>query len=355
MTLDTDTALAAEARPGGLTRGIPDTQFLWIWFGLAGLFVLSLLIAPGTLEYSSLSGMLAFAGVLAIASVGQTLVIQQRGLDLSMPSTMSLAALLFAKLATDGQSIAAAFAATLLGCLVIGLGNGLLVTRLSITPLIATLAMDALVLAAVWGISNGLPVAAPGALGDFTRSSVLGVPNVAWIAAVPVLAVAVLIGKTTLGRRFTFVGANPEAAACSGIGIRRHIAASYIGSALCAGFAGVLLAGYTGSTTVNLGATYLLPSIAAVVVGGTALTGGRGSVVASAAAALFLSQLSQVALSLGAPTSAQLLIQSACIVVAVGLRRLPWSRLGSWRPSRAPAGVSTVDISAMSSDEGRKS
>ncbi len=306
-----------------------NTDFMWVWGGLAGVFILSFVIAPGTLAYSSLSSMLAFAGVLAITAVGQTLVIQQRGLDLSLPSSMALAALVFAKLSGTGSPIGLALLAALTTSVTIGVGNGLLITRLFITPLIATLAMDALVLAAVWGYSNGLPVTVPDTLGDLTRTSFFGVPNVAWMALIPVALVAVGISKTVVGRRFTFVGANPHAAASAGLQVRRYIIASYVGSAVCAGLAGILLAGYTGSTTVNLGVTYLLPSIAAVVVGGTLLTGGRGSVVASAAAALFLSQLSQLALSLGAPTSAQLLIQSTCIVLAVGLRRVPWKRLFS--------------------------
>ena len=306
---------------------VGSTEFTWIWGGLLGVFVLSFAISPGTLAYSSLSSMLAFAGVLAIAAVGQTLVIQQRGLDLSLPSTMALAALVFAKRSDTGSPVAFALVAALTTSVTIGVGNGLLVTRLYITPLIATLAMDSLVLAAVWGYSKGLPVAVPDGLGDLTRSSFLNVPNVVWMALIPVVFVAVVISKSVVGRRFTFAGANPYAAASAGIKVHRYVIASYVGSAVCAGLAGILLAGYTGGTTVNLGVTYLLPSIAAVVVGGTPLTGGRGSVIASAAAALFLAQLSQLALSLGAPTSAQLLIQSACIVLAVGLRRVAWNRL----------------------------
>jgi ribose transport system permease protein len=105
----------------------------------------------------------------------------------------------------------------------------------------------------------------------------------------------------------------------------RHVLAAYVVSSATAGLAGVLLAGYAGTATVNIGDPYLLPAVAAVIVGGAPLRGGGGSVVASALAALFLTQLVQITLALGAPTSSQLLVQSLAIVLAVLLRsaRLP--------------------------------
>jgi ribose transport system permease protein len=132
---------------------------------------------------------------------------------------------------------------------------------------------------------------------------------------------------TVAGRRFEAVGANPVAARSAGITVRGYVLASYVLAGICYAIAGIILASFLKTPGVFVGETYLLPSVAAVVLGGTALTGGSGSVIASAVAALFLTQLGQLVLSIGAPTSIQLLIQSATIAIGMGLRGIPFSQL----------------------------
>ena len=158
--------------------------FGWIWISLAGVFALSAVTAPGTLTLSNLTAMLPFAGVLVIAAIGQTLVIQQRGLDLSLPGTMSLCALAMAKTEADTGSAVVAVLVALALAVAVGALNGLLVTRLSITPLVATLAVNSLVLGGVWSYSHGLPVASSEGLTGFTRSKPAGVPALVIVAVV---------------------------------------------------------------------------------------------------------------------------------------------------------------------------
>lgn len=138
-----------------------------------------------------------------------------------------------------------------------------------------------------------------------------------WLAIALVIVTAVATNKTTWGRRIVAVGANDRAARAAGIRVTQVQISGYIAAALCYAAAGVVLAGYVSTPNTNAGNSYLLPSIAAVVVGGTALTGGRGTVVGSAVGALFLSQLTQLVFSLGAPTSTQLMIQAAVLAIAV--------------------------------------
>ena len=107
----------------------------------------------------------------------------------------------------------------------------------------------------------------------------------------------------------------------------RHLVSSYVLAGICYAIAAIVLAGFLKTPGVFIGDTYLLPSVAAVVLGGTALTGGVGNVAASAVAALFLTQLGQLALSIGAPTAVQLLIQSGAIAVGMGLREVNQSFL----------------------------
>lgn len=307
--------VAAAVRRGGAAGG-----GYGIWIALGVLVAASAVVAPGTLRGAALAGMLPLAGILAVAAVGQTLVVQQRGFDLSQAATMSLCGLLMASTAAAGQPLVLVVLVPLAVAVVVGVVNGLLVVRLSITPLIATLATNALLLGAVWTYGRGLPVGAPPGLQAFVRSDVTGVPAVALVAVLLVAVAAVVERRTVLGRDFVVVGASPAAARAAGIAGPYHVVGAYVASALCAGLGGALLVGFAGTATATLGDSYLLPVVAAVVVGGTPLTGGAGSVVASAVAAVFLTQLGQVTLALGAPTSSQLLVQSLSIVLAVVLR-----------------------------------
>jgi ribose transport system permease protein len=125
------------------------------------------------------------------------------------------------------------------------------------------------------------------------------------------------------GRRFVAVGANPAAAAAAGIPVLRYQVGTYAVAAVCFAVAGMLFTGFIGSASQTAGNDYLLPAIAAVVVGGTPFTGGRGSVIASGVAALFMVQLGQMVLALGAGTAVQLLVQALAIILAVTIRHFP--------------------------------
>jgi ribose transport system permease protein len=282
----------------------------------------------------SLLAMLPFAGILAIVAVGQTVVIQQRGLDLSATGMMALAGLVVAKTDYMSGSLSIALGATLVVASIGGSLNGFLVTRVNITPLVATLAVNAILVGAVRSISNGIPVPVPEALDTISHARLLGLPNSLVVGILFIAAVSVLIRRSLVGRRFVAVGANPRTARAAGVAVLRYQVGAYIGAAICFAAAGVLFAGFIGSASATAANNFLLPSIAAVVVGGTPFTGGRGSVVASGVAALFLTQLGQLVLALGAPASTQLLVQALAIIGATGIRHLPhvtWRRRGNRR------------------------
>ncbi|TCJ33521.1 ABC transporter permease [Parafrankia sp. BMG5.11] len=287
------------------------------------LFLLSWLIAPGSVSRSGIDSLLPFAGILAMASVGQTLVIMLRGIDLSLPGMMTLAALVSSQYAADhGDNVIAALAVVTVIAVVIGVLNGVIVTVFSVTPLVATLAMNAGLVGAALAYSGGTPTRAPEAVASFSLNKALGISNTVWLALGLVLFTAVATSLSTWGRRLVAVGASERAARVAGIRVARVQIGGYVAAALCYAGAGVVLAGYVSTPNTNAGNSYLLPSIAAVVIGGTALTGGRGTVVGSAIGALFLSQLTQLVFSLGAPSSTQLIVQAALIGIAVTVRGL---------------------------------
>lgn len=322
-------------RPPGRLRRLRVGEFTWVWFALALLFLASAVFAPAAVDVSSLKLMLPYASILAIAAVGQTLVIRQRAIDLSVPGILGLSAVVVCGLGSnDGLPLVWCLLITCAAMALIGLCSGVLVTRLGITPLVATLAMNALLIGAIQSYSGDVPQPAPSSLSRFALGHFLGVPNTAIVALVIVVVAALMTNKTLAGRRFAAAGENSATSWVAGIDINRYQVATFMLAALCYGIAGILLAGYVQTAEPQAGNSYLLPVIAAVVVGGTPFTGGRGSVVATAAGALFLSQLDQVVLTLGAPTSVQLLIQSAAIAVATILRhfriahvRRLWSRV----------------------------
>jgi ribose transport system permease protein len=298
-------------------------EFSWVWAGLVILLLVSAVVAPGTVTKGSLLSMLPFAGILAIVATGQTLVIQQRGLDMSATGMVSLAGVLMAHLGMVHDSIAAAVVLTFVAGAAVGVLNGTLVSRLSITPLVATLAVNSLLIGGVRTLTGNVPIAVPKVMEQIAHASLFGVPANVLFAVVFVFVAWILTQRTTLGRRFIAVGVNPAAAHAAGVPIVRYQIGAYLASGVCFSAAGMLLAGLIGSASPVAGNDYLMPAIAAVVVGGTKFTGGKGSVVATAVAALFMAQLGQMVLALGAGPAMQLLVQACAILLAITVRHLP--------------------------------
>lgn len=321
-------------RPGSRPRRRLG-EFSTIWFAVAALFLVSPLVAPGSLGSSAVLGMLPFAGVLAIAAIGQTHVVMQRGLDLSVPGVISLSALTVCS-QSQAHGLAIALVIAILVGVAVGLLNAFVITTLSVTPFVATLGMNVVLGGVVLAYSGGKSPSAPAALSDIALAKTLGVPNLAIFAAVLAVIVSFVLSTSTPGRRFVLTGSNPSAAAVAGIRVRTYHAGAYVICSVCAAAAGVMLAGFLKTPSLQIGDTYLLASIAAVVLGGTSLSGGRGSAAATVGGALFLSQLDQVTQAMGAAQATQFLVQGAIIGLGMSLRSVPWARLrhSLQRPTR---------------------
>jgi ribose transport system permease protein len=328
VTSTPTTAPRIEAPEPAARWRFPQGPLATVIASTIGLFVVSAVVAPGSVSELSLRAMLPLAAVTAVAAAGQTLVVQQRGIDLSVPGTMTLCAMVLAWSGQrNGLPLVVSLAVALLVAGLVGLLNGVLVAKVGIAPLIGTLAVNALAVGAMWTYSDGFSTTAPQSWTDGITARAGGLPVLAWVALLVVVVTAVVAGRTVPGRRFAAAGANPAAARAAGIHVTRHVIAAYVVAALLFGIAALLLVGYVRTTSTGLGEPYLLPVIAAVVVGGTALTGGRGHILASAVAALFLAQLAQLVVTLGAPSSVQMLVQAAAIAVAAALRGIIGSDL----------------------------
>lgn len=295
------------------------------------LFAVGRLAEPSSLSSSSINGMLPFAAVLAIVALGQTLVIQQRGIDLSVPGTVSLTVVLVTHYPNgDSGKLGVAIAYALLAALAAGLLNGIVVSRIGVAPIVATLGMNALLYGVVLEISGGATSVTTHALASFCNGSVAGVPTPAVIAIVMTAVVAVLTKRTVMGRRFEAIGANPLSARASGLRPARYQLMAYVAASLLYCCGGIILGGIIGQPNSFEGDTYLLPSVAAVVLGGTSLFGGAGSAVASAIGALFLTQLQNVVTIGGANQGVQFLVEAAAIAAGVSAYNLRLGRLRGW-------------------------
>jgi ribose transport system permease protein len=330
----------AEPRQAG-TRSVVRRRPASAAIALAtiALFLISLVLQPQSLSSSSLQGMLPFAAILAIVAIGQTLVVQQGGIDLSVPGMVSLAVVIATNVpkGDDGKllfAVVLAFGATMAA----GTVSGLLVSRVGITSIVTTLGINALLIGTVLQVSNGNATRTTNALHDAVNTDVLSVPITVFIAAIACAAVGVFVKRTVAGRRFEAVGAGIRGARAAGLRPTRHLVGAYVGAAALYCLAGLLLAGVVRTPSAQQGDTYLLPSVAAVVLGGTSLLGGRGSVVASAIAALFLSQLDQVVLTSGVNSAVQNLVQAAALAVGIAVYSVPWGRVREALSARRAVG-----------------
>jgi ribose transport system permease protein len=218
------------------------------------------------------------------------------------------------------HGIAAGVFATLLAGTAVGLCNGIVITRFRVFPFIATLAMLSIASGLALSLSGGVPVTGlPVAFTDLAYDLVFGVPVPVVIAVLVLIASYLILRYTRLGRHVYAVGGNEEAARLSGIRIDGVKLAAYVVSGLCAGIGSLILTSRVGSGQPALGVSLPLESVAAVVLGGVSLFGGRGSVLGVAFGVLFVSILSNGLNLLNVSSYTQMMVIGGALIVAVAL------------------------------------
>jgi len=307
------------------SRSLLSRGLVTVVVATALLVAASELFAPSSLTRGTLLTMLPFASALAIAALGQTLVVMQGGIDLSIAGGLSLYVVILTKYPAGVNdrlmpAIGLAFAAAIAA----GLVNGFLIGRMQLNPIVATLGTNALLFGAVLWYSAGIPTTTTTRLAKVGSGLWLGIPIPVYIAVAATAVVTVVVKLTPSGRRFEGVGANAATAFTSGIQVRRYAGGAYVWAQLLYCLAALVHASIVNQPTAYEGNNYLLPSVAAVVLGGTSLLGGRGNLVATAIAALFLSQLDPFVLSLGVSYATRTLVQAAALAVGVALYTIDW-------------------------------
>jgi ribose transport system permease protein len=332
------TTTAASAGPSARTRLAGNRGLVTVASALVILVAAGLLFAPSSVSQGAILGMLPFAAVLAIAALGQTLVVMQGGIDLSVAGSMSMTIVVVTHQAYgDDSKVPMAAATALVIALVAGLVNGTLIGRIGLNPIVATLGTNALLYAVVLQVSGGTPRQTTDILASVAGGLTLGIPNSVYFAVIATIITTLAVKKTVAGRRFEAVGANGRAAWATGLFVKRHRTGAYMWAQVLYWLAGLLLAGILNKPTAYQGDEYMLPSVAAVVLGGTSLLGGKGNLVASALAALFLTQLQQFVLALGVGFAVKTLVEAAAFAIGVALYTIDWSAVARrLRPSAAP-------------------
>lgn len=292
-----------------------------IWIVLIVLIGIAYAVSPVFLSSRNIGVLLKQAAPLGILAVGQTLVILTGGIDLSVASLMAAVSVFSAGL-IDGRDelVVPVVFVCMLFSIIVGLANGLLVTKLKIPPFITTLGMILIVQGIRFVYSKGTPKTyIPDSLRFYGRDSLGPIPMALIVWIVIVVVVTFILSRTTFGRRLYATGGNPRTAYLSGVDIDKIKIAAYTACSFLAGIAGLILVGYVGTADSWLGLGYELNAIAAVVIGGTAFEGGKGSQIGTIAGVLILTVLFNLVLMLQFDEEARRIVKGLVILTSVAL------------------------------------
>lgn len=305
------------------------TQPVIVWLLVLALVPLSRLFSPNFPSWALVTSTLVLSTFLALVAFGQGLIILSGGIDLSVPAVISIAAFATGYLSDLGLPQVLAILCAIVLASTVGLINGLIVARSSFPPFIVTLATSTIAAALLLGFSAG----APGQRAPSTLLRIFATDTVALgvVVAVCLFVVAAALGlyvqnRTRLGRRTYAVGNSVVASRIAGINVSRITVQVYWVAAVFYAVAGVLLMGYGSGSDLNIGAPWLLPSIAAVVVGGSAITGGSGRYTGTLGAAVLLTMVSIGISALGLSEGLKQILYGAVVLVALLLTRFARDR-----------------------------
>lgn len=266
---------------------------------------------------------LSSCAVIGIVSLGQTAAIVTGGFDLSISGLIPLGAIIFATSMNAGNGFLPSLGLVLLGGLVFGTVNGVLITRLKINPLITTLGTLSIAVGVAQLIADGITVPFDDpAINILAARSIGGVANGVWFLLVLAVLFGLMLKFTTFGRSLYAIGGNAEASWLAGIRVERAVTSVYVLSGMLAAFAGAMLASQLLAGTTNLGTSAALTAVTAVVLGGGALSGGSGSVVGTMLGVLILGMFQNGLTIKQVDPFWQQIATGAVLLIAVGISQI---------------------------------
>ena len=282
-------------------------------------FVVGAFLHSGFASWGSVSAILEVASFVGFVAAGQTFVILVGGIDLSVPWVLNAAGILFAvaSLGHSGRAIPAVV-------LALGAVNGFCVAYLAVPAVVMTLAMNGIMEGLTLGLTKGLTCGscssyAPRVLQDVVHKNVLGIPAdlILWLG-VAALA-SVVLAFTTYGRKIYATGNNPTAAFLAGVNVKLVTLSLYALSGMFAALAGIVLVSYSGQPTLGMGDPFLFQSIAAAVIGGISILGGRGNYLGTVAGAVSLVALISLLQAENMPEYGRSIVYGVAILVVLVL------------------------------------
>jgi ribose transport system permease protein len=295
-----------------------------IWLIVALLYFVSGSISPGMFQFSQAINIFQVAAFLGVVATGQTIALLTGGIDLSVAGVVTMANIVSTSVMSGrlGNMLPAVIVCLVLAAAV-GLVNGLVITIARVTPLVATLGMNSILFGLALVYTGGAPhgeISPEFAVFGQGHFGVLPVSTMCWLSIV--VAVAFLTRRTIFGRELYAVGANATAARMMGVPVNQIVIAAYVLSATMAVLGGLLLTSYIGSPSLGIGDQFLLTSIAATVVGGTALSGGIGNVIETVGGTLFITELNSFTNIVHVSTGIQFVLQGTVIALSVLIYRV---------------------------------
>jgi ribose transport system permease protein len=284
------------------------------------LFIVGGFINPGFANYGVAMNILRVAAFLGIMAAGQTLVILSGGggIDLSLGSNVTLGAIIVFMIVNgrNGMVLPALGLNLLLG-LAIGAINGIGVAVLNVPAIVMTLGMSGVVQGIILIISQGASTggAAPIMNDIIAKPLIFNIPGVVFVWLALALVIWVVLERTRYGKELFAIGVNREAARLSGVNVKWVIIVTYMLGGMLATFGGFVLLGYTKDVFLSLGSSYTLPSVAAVVIGGTAIAGGRGSYSGTVAGALVITLITSLLTTLMLPQSVREIVYGGVLII----------------------------------------
>jgi len=298
-------------------------------FGLLAIILVLSILSPNFLSFTNLLNVLRQVSINALIAFGMTFVILTGGIDLSVGSILALASAIVAQLLANGMDfIPALFIGLTVGAL-LGLFNGLVITQGKVAPFIVTLATMTVYRGLTLVFTDGRPITNLGhdlAFQLFGRGYFFGIPVPVITMLITFIFLYFILKKTTLGRKTYAIGGNEEAAILAGIHVSRVKWFVYTLAGLLSALAGVILTSRLHSAEPTAGTSYELDAIAAVVLGGTSLSGGKGSIVGTLIGALIIGTLNNGLNLLGVSSFYQLIVKGFVILIAILLDRKSTSR-----------------------------
>lgn len=291
-----------------------------IYLVLLVLILVTTILSPAFLTGNNVSNMLLQAAPLGIVVIGQVMVILVRGLDLSVASVMATAAVVATSFSGQDSDALPVFLVAMAIGIATGLLNGILITKRNVSPFLATLATMTLLQGLRFAYTQGAPSGnVPPIYRVLGSQTFYGVPYNMMILLVLAVVFSALLHKSTYGRRVYLTGGNPVMARLVGINADRITIASYVISGGLAALAGLIYSGFVGIVDNWVGRGFELDSIVAAVMGGVALSGGRGSILGGLLGAVILIVVFNAVLMIGFPVQFQIIIKGLVIIVAAAV------------------------------------